>query len=62
MTERARGVRGPHKTLYNRWRRWSYKGIFARMMADLAADHGEQKTVTIDATYLKATGQRPAWA
>ena len=45
---------GPHKTLYNRWKRWSEKGIFARMMAGLAAEHGEEKTVMIDATYLKA--------
>ena len=45
---------GPHKTLYNRWKRWSDKGIFARMMVGLAADHGEEKTVMIDATYLKA--------
>ena len=29
---------GPHKTLYNRWKRWSDKGIFARMMAGLAAE------------------------
>jgi hypothetical protein len=28
--------------------------IFAQMMAGLAADHGEEKTVMIDATYLKA--------
>lgn len=45
---------GPHKTFYNRWKRWSEKGIFARMMAGLAAEHGETKTVMIDATYLKA--------
>lgn len=45
---------GPHKTLYSRWKRWSEKGIFARMMAGLAAKHGEEKTVMIDATYLKA--------
>ena len=45
---------GPYKTLYNRWKRWSDKGIFARMMVGLAADHGEKKTVMIDATYLKA--------
>ena len=45
---------GPHKTLYNRWKRWSDKGIFARMMMGLAAVHGEKKTVMIDATYLKA--------
>ncbi len=45
---------GPHKTLCNRWKRWSDKGIFARMMTGLAADHGEDKTVMIDATYFKA--------
>ena len=45
---------GPHKTLYNRWKRWSDKGIFAQMMMGLAANHGEEKTVMIDATYLKA--------
>lgn len=45
---------GPHKTLYNRWKRWSDRGIFAKMMAGLAAEHGEKKTVMIDATYLKA--------
>ncbi|EIE51115.1 IS5 family transposase OrfA [Citreicella sp. 357] len=45
---------GPHKTLYNRWKRWSDNGIFAKMMAGLAAEHGEKKIVMIDATYLKA--------
>mgnify|MGYP001130289818 CR=1 FL=1 len=45
---------GPHKTLYNRWKRWSDKGIFGQMMAGLVAQHGEKKTVMIDATYLKA--------
>jgi len=50
----APAVYGPHKTLYSRWKRWSEKGIFARMMTGLAAAHGEQKTVMIDATYLKA--------
>ncbi len=45
---------GPHKTLYSRWKRWSEKGIFARMMVGLAAEHGEEKTVMIDATILKA--------
>ena len=44
---------GP-QTLYNRWKRWSDKGIFAQIMAGLAAEHGEEKTVMIDATYLKA--------
>ena len=41
-------------TLYSRWNRWSEKGIFARMMVGLAVEHGEKKTVMIDATYLKA--------
>ena len=45
---------GPHKTLYNRWKRWSDKGILARMMVGMAADHREDKTIMIDATYPKA--------
>ncbi|MDB9966021.1 IS5 family transposase [Planktomarina temperata] len=45
---------GPHKTLYNRWKRWSDRGVFARIMTGLAAEHDEKKTVMIDATYLKA--------
>ncbi len=31
---------GPSKTLYNRWKRWSDKGIFARMMIGLATKKG----------------------
>ena len=45
---------GPHKTLYNRWKRWSDKGIFALIIAGLAAENGEEETVRIDVTYLKA--------
>ena len=45
---------GPHTTLYNRLKRWSDKGVFARMMAGLAAEHGEQKLVMIDATCFMA--------
>jgi transposase len=45
---------GPHKTLYNRWKRWGEKGVFAQMMEGLAAASAERKTVMIDATYLKA--------
>ena len=44
----------PHKTLCNRWNRWSNEGVFAQMMAGLAAKHGEDTTVMIDATHLKA--------
>jgi len=53
---------GPHKMLYTRWKRWSEKGIFARMMAGLATEHGERKTVMIDATYLKAHRTAPSMA
>ncbi|MBM7405247.1 transposase [Sphingomonas sp. JUb134] len=45
---------GPHKTLYNRWKRWGEAGVFTRMMEGLAAAGAEPKTVMIDATYLKA--------
>ena len=45
---------GPHKTLYNRWKRWSDMGVFARIMEGLAAKAPDNKTISIDATYLKA--------
>lgn len=45
---------GPHKTLYNRFIRWSRLGVFNRIFADLAAQEGEDETLMIDATHLKA--------
>ena len=45
---------GPYKTLYNRWKRWSDMGVFARIMEGLAAKAPDNKTISIDATYLKA--------
>ena len=42
---------GPHKTLYNRWKRWGERGIFLRMMEGLAAASATPKTIMIDATY-----------
>lgn len=41
-------------TLYNRWKRWSERGVFLRMMEGLAATDAQPRTVMIDATYLKA--------
>ena len=35
---------GPHKTLYNRWKRWNEKSVFAQIMMGLAAEYGEEKT------------------
>lgn len=45
---------GPAKTLYNRWKRWSDNGVFARIMFGLATERAEHKTIMIDAAYLKA--------
>ena len=45
---------GPAKTLYNCWKRWSDNGVFARIMIGLAAEGTANKTIMIDATYLKA--------
>lgn len=45
---------GPPKTLYNRWKRWSDMGVFARIMEGLAAESPDHKTISIDATYLQA--------
>ena len=50
----APGEYGPHKTLYNRWKRWGEAGVFTRMMEGLAAAGAGPQTVMIDATYLKA--------
>ena len=45
---------GPHKTLYDRWMRWSERGAFVPMVEGLAAASATPKTIMIDATYLKA--------
>lgn len=45
---------GPHKTLYNRFVRWSKMGIFNRIFAELAGKAGTPDRLMIDATHLKA--------
>ncbi len=45
---------GPHKTLYNRFVRWSKMGVFDKIFAGLAADQGVPDQLQIDATHLKA--------
>ncbi len=45
---------GPHKTIYNRFVRWSRMGVFNRIFAALAAQGGEPDQLMIDATHLKA--------
>jgi hypothetical protein len=36
---------GPHKTLYNRWKLWSEKGVFARILMGLASQEPQEKPV-----------------
>lgn len=45
---------GPHKTLYNRFVRWSRMGVFNRIFAELAGRAGVPEKLMIDATHLKA--------
>ncbi len=47
-------VYGPHKTLYNRFVRWSRMGVFDRIFANLAAEEGPPDRLMIDSTHLKA--------
>lgn len=54
MWKDAPSAYGPHKTLYNRFVRWSQAGVFDRIFAELAAGSTATGTVMIDAAHLKA--------
>ncbi|GBQ16346.1 transposase [Swaminathania salitolerans LMG 21291] len=45
---------GPHKTLYNRFIRWSRLGVFARIFSALTGNAGVPEELMIDSTHLKA--------
>ena len=45
---------GPHKTIYNRFIRWSRLGVFNRIFAELAGKGPKPMRLMIDATHLKA--------
>ena len=45
---------GRHKTLYNRFVRWSKAGIFDRIFRALASQSTATGTIMIDSTHLKA--------
>ena len=45
---------GPHKTLYNRFMRWSRLGVFDRIFAALAGQGPRPERIMIDSTHLKA--------
>ncbi len=44
---------GPHKTLYNRFIRWSKLGVFDQIFTALS-DQSQPDEIMIDATHLKA--------
>ena len=44
---------GPHKTIYNRFIRWSRMGVFDRLFTELSNGGGSDRLM-IDATHLKA--------
>ena len=50
----APGEYGPHKTIYNRFIRWSRLGVFNKIFAELARKGGKAERIMIDATHLKA--------
>jgi hypothetical protein len=39
---------GPPKTLYNRWKRWSWMGVFATITTELTAQAQDTEMVMID--------------
>ena len=45
---------GPHKTIYNRFVRWSRLGVFNKIFAELARKAGRPSRLMIDSTHLKA--------
>jgi putative transposase len=45
---------GPHKTIYNRFVRWSRLGVFNKIFAALSGKGGKPDRLMIQATHLKA--------
>jgi transposase len=45
---------GPHKTLYNRFVRWSTLGVFDRIFQSLASQGPPPERIMLDSTHLKA--------
>jgi putative transposase len=45
---------GPHKTIYNRFVRWSRLGVFNKIFDALARKAGKPRRLMIDTTHLKA--------
>ena len=48
------GEYGPSTTVYNRWNRWSRRGIWSRILAALTEEGWVAETAQIDSSYVKA--------
>ena len=48
-----RDVYGPKKTLYNRFMRWSARGVWARIFNDLAVAPDTPERLFLDSTHVK---------
>ena len=45
---------GPHTTIYNRFVRWAYRGVWERLFRELAQRGRLAETQMIDSTHIKA--------
>lgn len=45
---------GPSTTVYNRWNRWSRRGVWGRILAALTDEGWIAETAQIDSSYVKA--------
>ena len=45
---------GPSTTIYNRWNRWSRRGVWSRILAALTDEGWIAETGQIDSSYVKA--------
>ncbi len=45
---------GPHKTIYNRFARWSERGIWQRIFEAVAAPSGPPEQAALDSSHVKA--------
>lgn len=44
---------GPPTTVYNRWNRWSRRGIWTRILSALTEENWVAETAMIDSSYIK---------
>ncbi len=45
---------GPSTTVYNRWNRWSRRGLWRKLLAALSAQGPLDELAMLDSTYVKA--------